>query len=488
MTAWKFHLGDAGQKELCPADAFMSYDNMYCVGWAHQAAYQLTEDECRRYCCGDPACAGWTMESGWCSIGHNSTGCVKVSGGSTGGLRTTPAPIITPAADGPQSTGYDDSSWRTVELPHDYVVEMPPSASGELNHGFRPKNVSWYRLSFDLQPDEAYNQVWLEFDGVYRSSDFWLNGKFLGHHSSGYTSFRWALDRDSGARFGGTNVIAVRLDPRANEGWWYEGAGLYRPVRLVSTSAAGSSASIRPFGVYVPSSVSGAVDRSGAPRADAAVTINTALELPTTENKQLTVSSAIMDPSGKGVWSEEVAASANVVQNLTLRAAQLWEQPAKDGDVAALYSLVTSLKAEGVAVDQVTTTFGVRKAEYTADRGFILNDKVVKVRGMCNHQDFAGIGTAVPPGLQDFRVRKLQSLGVNAWRMSHNPPDPALLDAADRRGLMVWDENRMFGDFVTWYDDQADMIMRDRNHPSIMCVGRGNAGPSLTSLARFLPL
>jgi hypothetical protein len=234
-AGWKFHLGDAAAQELCPDDAFKPFIGMYCPQWAHQAAYSITLDECRRYCCGDSSCAGWNydLEGGWCSVGNSDTGCApgtsggenRGSGNWTGGIRTVPAALIEPAAGGPHDTSFDDSSWRDITVPHDFIVETAPFNQTEWNHGFRPKNVSWYRKKFTLEESFSSKTVWLEFEGVFRSSDFWLNGKHLGHHSSGYTGVRFELDSDSGVKFGQPNLLAVRIDPRANEGWWYEVSG-----------------------------------------------------------------------------------------------------------------------------------------------------------------------------------------------------------------------------------------------------------------------
>ena len=133
-----------------------------------------------------------------------------------------PAPLVEPPAGGPHDVKYDDSAWRKLDVPHDYIVETAPFDQPEWNHGFRPKDIAWYRKQFTLDAAFSEKTIWLEFEGVFRSSDFWLNGKHLGHHSSGYTGFRFELGADSGVLFGKENVLAVRIDPRANEGWWYE--------------------------------------------------------------------------------------------------------------------------------------------------------------------------------------------------------------------------------------------------------------------------
>eukprot|EP00937_MAST-01D_sp_MAST-1D-sp2_P006769 g6769.t1 len=454
---------------------------MVCPGWAHNGAYKQTEESCRSYCCGDPECAGYHFKlPNECFIGADTTTCIKDTTGATrtGGVRPVPALIPTPAPNGPHTAKFDDSSWREISLPHDFVVEQPPAAAEEESHGYRPKNVSWYRLHFELGAESAAAATWLEFGGVFRASDAWLNGQHLGHHSSGYTSFRYPLTAAAGAggnasgAVAGTNVLALRVDPFADEGWWYEGGGIYRPVDIVTVADGG--AHVVPEGVYAPASVTGAIDRSGAwpPTADANVAIET--ELASDGDGNVTLASEIFNAAGSSVWaSEVVAAGAGTVvlrQNATLRSALLWE-PAPASSAGAdshLYTLVSTVRRNGRATDAVNTTFGVRQAVFSPSEGLVLNGRNVKVRGMCAHQDFAGVGTAMPPRIQDFRVRTLQSFGANAWRMSHNPPDAALLDSADRRGMLIWDENRMFGNYTPWLADQADLIRRDRNHPSII--------------------
>ena len=221
----------------CPGSVWTeSLDGMYCGGWAHQGAYALTFDECKLYCCGDPNCAGFSFldgneifEDAFCVIGNDVSQCVPSRDAPSpwrqrkfrGASRKTPADIPQPVPSGPQSPAFDDASWKNLNLPHDYVVEQVPSAHAEKNHGYRPKNISWYRKTFDVV-NAGDNQVFLEFDGVFRSSDMWLNGVYIGHHSSGYTSFQYRIDNVTGFKPSGQNVIAVRTDPRANEGWWYE--------------------------------------------------------------------------------------------------------------------------------------------------------------------------------------------------------------------------------------------------------------------------
>jgi hypothetical protein len=397
-------------------------------------------------------------------------GCSKQSGsGFVGGFKKSPGHIPPPPKNGPQIPSYNDKDWENVTLPHDYVVLQEPSPNDDWSHGYKPRNISWYRKKITLDATWREKSVWLEFDGVYRSSDMWLNGIFLGHHLSGYTSFRYRIDNFPGVNFGGTNVLSVRLDPRGREGWWYEGAGIYRHTYVVVTDPV----HVAPWGVYVPSEVVGAVTTNAQGRfADSVVRIYTNVSNASPHPAQAYVFSKIFNPDGIPIWtgkSETLelnsGTSATVFQQSLVRNAALW-----DIEKPYLYKLVSTvvLAHNGQEVDSVNTTFGMRKATFSPNSGFFLNGRSVKVTGMCNHQDFAGVGVAVPNRVNRFRVETLQKYGVNAWRMSHNPPNPELLDATDELGMLVWDENRFFGDFPTWYQDLADMILRDRNHPSIV--------------------
>ena len=225
QDGWKFHLYDPNSQDLCPSDAFTPFNSMSCTTWARKAAYGETVDSCRSYCCGDPQCGGWVFQTDGfaaCLIsnGENTGACSSAGDDWIGGIRSVPAAPVLPPQDGPQTANYDDSAWREVSIPHDYIIEQTPSPDAEMSHGFRPKNISWYRLHFDLPAEYADHSTWLEFEGVFRATDVWLNGQFLGHHSSGYTGFRLPITKQQGGVFGGENVLAVRVDPFADEGWW----------------------------------------------------------------------------------------------------------------------------------------------------------------------------------------------------------------------------------------------------------------------------
>ena len=460
---WRFRLGEAGQPDLCPgaaADPFEPLNATLCETWGHVNPHGgLTVDECRLACCADPACAGWLhSKKAGCYMGDSRDSCAASpsAAGAVGGIRSIPATVSLPTVDGPQSVGYDDSAWRTLSVPHDYVVEQAPNRSLEGNHGYRRREVAWYRRNITaLESSDAEAVVWLEMDGVYRSSDFWFNGKYLGHHSSGYTSFRFELT--GLLKPNEPALLAIRVDPRANEGWFYEGGGIYRHAWLLTAAAAHAEVHapvhIAPWGVHAPSVLTSPVTRSAgvgvgssSATADATVTIITTMGgLTASTGSDFSLTTSIVGPGvgGPVVWAGSSDSNETVTQHAVLKNAVLWEPPVAAGRTAALYTVMSEVKtATHDVIDVCNTTIGIRSIVHSPDRGLLVNGRPVKAKGMCNHQDFAGVGTAVPDRVQAFRVRAMAKVGVNAWRMSHNPPNPELLDELDNAGMLVMNENR----------------------------------------------
>jgi beta-galactosidase len=395
------------------------------------------------------------------------------------------------AQNGPAAVDFDDRDWRPVHLPHDFVVEGTFDRTANVSHGYLPAGVGWYRKTFTLPASYKGGSLWLDFDGVYRDSDVWLNGKHLGNHKSGYTGFRYDITHV--ANCGGANTLAVRADARAFEGWWYEGGGIYRHVWL---NRAGT-VHIAPDGVFVVP----AVQPDGSAQLAVSVTMGGWLmgEGPRRARYELDV--AIQDDRGRtaahatriGTQADEEG--AHYTLKLALPHARLWspEDPYRYRAVVRLHeasSDQTATGKEGQVLDSVTVPFGVRTVTFDPEKGLLLNGRPVKIKGTCNHQDFAGVGTAMPDSLLEWRIKKLKEMGANAYRCSHNPPASELLDACDRLGMLVMDENRHLGDTYrdhsprgTPYSDLSDlraMILRDRNHPSIimwsMCNEEGLQG------------
>jgi beta-galactosidase len=367
---------------------------------------------------------------------------------------------------GPASPGFDDSAWRVVDLPHDWAVEGAFDAQAEPNHGSRPTGVGWYRKSFNLAEDERGKRIYLEFDGAFRDSIVWINGYLVGRQPSGYTSFHY--DVSDLLNFDGTNLVAVRLDATQFEGWWYEGAGLYRHVWLLKVSPV----HVVPWGVFVH-----AQPAAAGPAWD--VTIETELANQSDQACDCTIVSTIQDAAGNVVATVQVKQSLAsgarppaVKQTAQIPVPQLWslEEP-------TLYQMKTELRCGDANVDSCETSFGLRTIRFDAQEGFFLNEKPVKLKGTCNHQDHAGVGVAIPDRLYEYRIRRLQEMGCNAYRCSHNPPAPELLDACDRLGMLVMDETRHLDSSPQGLFELESLLRRDRNHPCIFLWSLGNEEP-----------
>jgi beta-galactosidase len=371
-------------------------------------------------------------------------------------------------SDGPASAKFDDRTWRTVDLPHDWAVELPFDGRGDSNHGskaigrnFPENSVGWYRKSFTVPQSAWGERIGIDFDGVYRDAQVWVNGFYLGTEPSGYTGFHH--DLTDYMNYGGSNVIVVRADATLEEGWFYEGAGIYRHVWLTQTSPV----HVAHDGSFVTSVVNG----SGAD-VKAAVT----LDDDTDTDAQATVEAQIADADGKIVATSQPVfgqikgrESTTVDLALNVAAAKLWSL-----ETPYLYKLVTTVKREGKVVDRYETPFGIRTIRWDPDKGFFLNGQHVEIKGTNEHQDHAGVGVAVPDDLNAFRIAQLKSFGSNAIRTSHNPPSPEFLDLCDRMGMLVLDENRHMGTTPEDYDHLKRMIERDRNHPSVILWSVGN--------------
>lgn len=377
---------------------------------------------------------------------------------------------------------YDDGSWRQVNVPHDYVVEgsfqqtnpFPAVVIGRDKswyplHGFLPVQPAVYRKTLDIPAEAKGKRLWLEFDGVFSNSRYWFNGQEIGSQYSGYTRSRFAITE--AAKFGAKNILVVQVDPRY-DGWWYEGGGIYRHVRLVMVEPV----HVVPDGVFVASEIA---DPRDGMRADATVSVNTEVVNSSAVYVTAMVLNEILNASGKVVAKakseQEIAGNGNakVTQRMPLSKASLWSP-----DHPYLYQLRSTVIVGGKTVDQTITKFGVRQLRFDATRGVFLNGKPLKLRGVNMHQDHAGVGVAVPDALFTWRLERLKEVGCNAIRLSHNPVEPFLLDECDRLGFLVIAENRHLGD--TYADqspketaavehrDLASLVLRDRNHPSII--------------------
>ena len=363
----------------------------------------------------------------------------------------------------------DVSGWQAVDLPHDWVVELPFENDAALyNQGFKPvgraypaTSIGWYRRVFDLPASEHGRRLSLEFDGVFRDCLVALNGVYLGRNLSGYAPFRF--DITDVANYGGPNVLVVRADATEHEGWFYEGAGIYRHAWLVKTHPV----HVSQWGTFVSTEVRGAA---------ATLTILTQVENESDEAPVSRVVSTVTDPAGHVVARTATPPSrlaAWTGRELTQRVAvgnpALWSV-----ETPALYRLTTVVEAGGAEVDRYETSFGIRSIRFDPDRGFFLNGVRVELKGTCNHQDHAGVGSALPDRLQYHRIERLKGMGCNAYRTSHNPPTPELLEACDRLGMLVLDEARMMSSSDEGISQFGRLIRRDRNHPCVFAWSIGN--------------
>ena len=378
---------------------------------------------------------------------------------------------------GANAVPFDDTAWRTLDLPHDWSIEgefseqNPAGVAG----GALPGGVGWYRKTFTVSPVDSGKVVFVEFDGVYRNSEVWINGQYLGKRPYGYSSFRYELTPN--VRFGaGRNVIAVRVDnSQQPNSRWYSGSGIYRHVRLVTSDPM----HVAQWGTYITTPVV-SVDSSH-------VTIRTSLRNERQVEQPIVLSTVVYDSAGREVAAVSTMGRipgdsvAELVQDLTVSRPVLWsvERP-------YLYRAVSRVRCGNRLCDTYTTPFGVRSFVFRADSGFFLNGRPVKIRGVCLHHDLGALGAAVNTRAIERQLQIMRAMGVNALRTSHNPPAPELLDLTDRMGFIVMDEAfDMWKKEKTPYDyhldwdawhvrDLSDMVLRDRNHASVVIWSIGN--------------
>ncbi len=361
---------------------------------------------------------------------------------------------------------FSDSYWRVVNLPHDWAVELPFDSTADGGHGFKPlgakyptNSIAWYRRTFELPASDSGKRIWLTFDGLMHDATVLVNGWLVRRHEGGYYPFR--EDITDVVHFGGENTVSVRVDATKSEGWFYEGAGIYRHVWLDVTSPV----AIAPDGIFVHSKF-----KNKTPEGDAELHIQTRLRNARTNSAFMTMTFVITSPDGKmsQKFQQTVAvqpkSEIEVTNSTTIKDYDLWSP-----ESPKLYKLWIGLGdlSDGQVSDSQEILFGIRTVGFDATNGFLLNGKHYEIYGTCNHQDAAGVGEAMPDALQEFRVKQLKEFGCNAIRTSHNPPTPELLDVCDRLGLLVMDESRLMGSDSANMKKWDDQIRRDRNHPSV---------------------
>lgn len=355
-------------------------------------------------------------------------------------------------------------NWKKVDLPHDFRVEMGVSDEAtNWAQGYIPDGIAYYRKAFKVSRDMLGKRIVLEFDGVMRNASFWYNGCFIGDHYSGYTGFQF--DVTELTKYGdeeGDNVILVRCDTtNGSEGWWYEGGGIYRHTWLTTYE----DVHVDRWGVFVKPTVSG---------KDAVLDIETIVCNETFAESSYSVCTTIVDPDGEEVGQVEASGMLPVYGKdtkkcqLEIADAMLW-----DCGNPCLYTAVTEIFVDEKLVDHYETTFGIRCIEYTAE-GLLLNGKQTPLYGTCFHQDFVGVGAAIPDAIQNYKIQKIRDIGFNAFRSSHNPATLELLDACDRLGVLVINENRIIETSQHRMDDLEELIKSSRNHPSVFAWSMSN--------------
>ena len=369
---------------------------------------------------------------------------------------------------------YDDREWRRLDLPHDWSIEQPLSPSLASSTGYLPGGIGWYRKHFNVTDSAARHYIY--FEGIYNRSDVYLNGHHLGNRPNGYVSFMYDMTPYLKE---GDNVLSVRVDhSRYADSRWYTGSGIYRDVYMISAP----ETHIAQWGVGYTT--------VKADRRRAILDVDVAVENPV---KPLKVEVSLFDETGRKVASASKTAKGDNKLTLKVDHPRFWNL-----DSPCLYTLTTKLTDAGKVIDESSTNVGIRTLAFDPDKGFALNGKWMKVKGVCLHHDAGTLGAAVPDEVWERRLKNLKSIGVNAIRMSHNPQAPIVYEICDRIGLLVMDEasdewefpkrkwvkgwnvgepsyDGSYDFFEEWIDrDVADMVRRDRNHPSVFLWSIGN--------------
>ena len=373
--------------------------------------------------------------------------------------------------EGPYVQKFDDSGWQEVNIPHDWVTTLPYAKEASHSHGYKTvgykypeTSVGWYRKVITIPSEDLGKHISLRFDGIFRNAQVWFNGFYMGTEPSGYAT--QVYDVTEYVNYGGDNLICVRADATLEEGWFYEGAGIYRDAWLEKRAAVG----VTPFGTFVYAKMK-------APYTKAIIHVKTEVSNSSLLATDYIVEQRLLDADGHEVSYTETKESQHLKakdtktthQMMNIDKPHLWST-----DDPYLYRMETTVKVDGKTTDVYTTTFGIRDIAFDADKGFLLNGQQLKLKGVNMHQDHAGVGSAIPDALQAWRIKQLKKFGCNAYRSSHNPMTPAMLDICDREGILVIDENRLTGINTEHQRLLENMIKRDRNHPSVILWSDGN--------------
>ena len=371
---------------------------------------------------------------------------------------------------GPYSSKFDDSTWQEVSVPHDWVTTLPYAREASHSHGYKTvgykypdTSIGWYRKTIKIPASDLGKRLMLRFDGIFRNARVWFNGFYMGTEPSGYVT--QIYDITPYIKYGEDNLICIRADATLEEGWFYEGAGIYRDVWLEKSA----EVSVVPFGTFVYAELKDAY-------SEAKLKIETEVSNSSLKPQLCEVAQRLLDADGNeiarstattlGLKSKETVTTK---QSISISKPHLWSTTDP-----YLYKVETTISQDGKIIDVHTTTTGIRDIAFSSKIGFLLNGKSLKLKGVNMHQDHAGVGSAIPDALQAWRIKQLKKFGCNAYRASHNPMTPALLDICDREGILVINENRLMGINEEHLRLLERMIKRDRNHPSVIMWSDGN--------------
>ncbi|KAL6074978.1 Glycosyl hydrolases family 2, sugar binding domain protein [Balamuthia mandrillaris] len=383
--------------------------------------------------------------------------------------RLSPPPASQPS--------FDDSSWSLVDAPHDMLIHQQFNVDEDRHQAFLPRGSGWYRKHFNVPSSWQNSSVWVYFEGVFHETKFWLNGEQVFSHASGYTSFFFRIDKQ--LFYEKENVLAVYVNASTGTGWWYEGGGLMRHQFLVQAHRT----HIIPDSTWVFAKVESKDILNATAAKQAVFYLQTDVANDASAAASVRVRATLLSQDGKRKLASVTSASNTIPGGshaqfsvaIPLKLVNLWSITKP-----YVYTMqVEVLDKSDNVVDQDSVPAGARTTRFDANHGFFLNEQPVKLRGFCDHSTFGGVGGAVPDRVNLFRVQALRSIGANAWRMAHNPPEPSRLSFMDYLGMAAMDENRDYGGHIgqggntseTAADevmDMGDMVRRDRIHPSVI--------------------
>ena len=490
--AWRFFLGRPGEAPSGPCNSTSFPINLTgtrCDGL--QATDATTVPDCIAAAC-EQGASVWQLcspaNSSECSkitskklcwVGNPSS-CDSKDASWLSGAQVTPTPGPTPSPTPPPPAlpSFNDEGWDVVDAPHDFLISTAYNPAASNGQGSIPKNVSWYRKHLVLPADWQGSHVEVYFQGVFSVATVYLNGVPVIAHACGYTSFGARLDNVSGVVWGGENVLAIFVDATVTTGWWYEGGGLFREVSIIRSPL---PARLADDGVFAPAFTEGAFHARGATQqglyvdsATISPTVSVEVDASAPSSHNVTVRVDLYAADGATLLASSTSAPTPAQRGatalispppLTIANAELWS-------IARpyLHVLVASLLdgAGGGVLDAKNITVGVRSVRWDAINGAFVNEQHVKLRGFCNHNNFAGLGMGVPQRVNLLRLQQIRGMGGNSWRMSHNPGNPSTFDMGDRLGMTFLEENRVFNDDPGSVQNMRDMVRRDRVHPAII--------------------